>query len=123
MKPSANARPIGFAAIGAFLFFGALMASYAAITLLYPGTILDQGWKLNPNAHLELSAVGRIMALPFIILAPVLALAGVGWFRRSFWGWLLGFADCHQPGEAMCSTSSPEKSSKVWWEFWSQGCC
>jgi hypothetical protein len=91
MKPSGDARPIGFSAIGAFFFFGALMASYAAITLLYPGTILDQGWKLNPNAHLELAANGRIIALPFIILAATLALAGVGWFKRRFWGWLLGF--------------------------------
>jgi hypothetical protein len=31
----------GFTAIGIFLFFGALMASLAAVTLLWRGTVLD----------------------------------------------------------------------------------
>jgi hypothetical protein len=41
-----NAR--GFTAIGIFLFFGATMASLAAITLLWRGTALDGVWALNP---------------------------------------------------------------------------
>lgn len=31
-------RPIGFVAIGAFLLFGVAMATYAGLTLLWPGT-------------------------------------------------------------------------------------
>jgi hypothetical protein len=32
------------------------------------------------------------MAVPFLVLAASLFLAGVGWFRRRLWGWRLGLA-------------------------------
>jgi uncharacterized membrane protein (DUF2068 family) len=85
-----NARPTGFVPIGAFFFFGAVMASYAAFTLLHPGTVLDRGWQLNPVAHVQLLSMGRIMGAPFILLALALLSAGIGWFRRRYWGWMLG---------------------------------
>jgi hypothetical protein len=87
-----NERPAGFALMGAFFVFGFTMATYAAITLLWPGTSLDKAWKLNPNAHLQLGALGRVAGFPFLILAIALLLAAVGWFRRRYWGWLLGVA-------------------------------
>jgi len=83
-------RPIGFLALGIFLFFGSLMATYAAITLAIPGTILDRAWVLNPTAHAQLAPLGRVAALPFAVLAATLFAAGVGWFRRRYWGWILG---------------------------------
>jgi len=83
-------RPKGFVPIGIFFFFGSLMASYAAITLLFPGTFLDRAWKLNPHAHVQLLSKGLIMVLPFAALAIALLLAGVGWFKRRYWGWLIG---------------------------------
>ncbi len=89
MKPVVRTRPTGFAAIRIFFFLGAAMACYAAITLLLPGTFLDHGWDLNPTARARLLPPGRIMGLPFIV-AAALGLTGVGWFRRRFWGWLVG---------------------------------
>jgi hypothetical protein len=89
-SPIAPVRPLGFVPIGIFFFFGALMASYAAFTPLNPGTFLDRGWALNPTAHVQLSSMGRIMGAPFILLAFALLLGGIGWFRRRFWGWILG---------------------------------
>ena len=68
------------------------MAAYAGITLLYPGTPLDSLWALNKRGHEGLSAFGRLAAIPFVILSPVLALAALGWFRRRHWAWLLGTA-------------------------------
>ena len=49
MNASSEKRPIGFVPIGVFFSFGATMATYAAVTLAVPGTILDQAWKLNPD--------------------------------------------------------------------------
>ncbi len=66
------------------------MAAYAAVTLFWPGTVLDRLWTLNRAAHIGLAALGRMMALPFAVLAVVLLLAGIGWFRQKYWGWLLG---------------------------------
>ena len=82
-------KPFGYAAIGVFLFFGATMASFAAITLAFPGTFLDRAWALNPVAHQQLATLGKVMALPFLLLALALLMAGLGWFRRSRWGWML----------------------------------
>ena len=79
----------GIIAVGLFLFFGAAMASFAGMTLVWPGTILDRAWSLNPNGFTQLSAVGRIIGVPFLILACALAVAGVGWFGHRRWAWWL----------------------------------
>ena len=87
-----NGKPPGFAAIGVFLFFGASMASLAATTLLFPGTPLDRAWILNPTAYKQLSPLGSKVGILFLLLAVLLVLSGVGWFRRRLWGWRLAVA-------------------------------
>jgi hypothetical protein len=87
-----NGKPPGFAAIGVFLFFGATMAILAATTLLLPGTLLDRAWILNPIAYKQLSPLGSKVGLLFLLLAVLLVLSGVGWFRRRLWGWRLAVA-------------------------------
>ncbi len=77
------------AAIGVFLFFGAVAAFLAATTLLWPGTILDRMWALNAAAYVRLAPLGRTVGIPFLVLAAALAVAGTGWFRRRVWGWWL----------------------------------
>ena len=87
-----NGKPPGFAAIGVFLFFAATMAGLAAITLLLPGTPLDRAWILNPTAHKSLPSLGSKVGILFLLLAVLLVLSGVGWFRRRLWGWRLAVA-------------------------------
>jgi hypothetical protein len=82
-------QPLGFTAIGFFLFFGALMASLAAITLLWRGTALDRVWALNPTAYHQLAPLGSVVGLLFLVLAAAQTAAGVGWLRRRLWGWRL----------------------------------
>ena len=77
--------------MGVFLFFGAVMASLAAITLLCRGTALDRVWALNPTAYEQLSPLGRIVGILFMVLGAALLTAGIGWFRRRRWGWRLAF--------------------------------
>ncbi|MGA8430725.1 MAG: hypothetical protein WB729_12960 [Candidatus Sulfotelmatobacter sp.] len=84
--------PSGFAAIGVFLFFGAIMASLAAFTLLWRGTSLDRIWNLNPTAYNQLVPLGRTLGLLFVLLGVALGAAGIGWFRRRLWGWRLAVA-------------------------------
>jgi len=68
------------------------MASIAATTLLWPGTILDRLWTLNAPAYARLAPLGRVVGIPFLILSAALAVAGTGWFKRRMWGWGLATA-------------------------------
>lgn len=74
-------------AIGIFLFFGALMACFAGATLVWRGTFLDHMWELNPRAYEQLGPFGKMVGIPFLFLGYALTTAGVGWFKRRFWGW------------------------------------
>jgi len=68
------------------------MAAYAALTLLEPGTMLDRLWVLNKTGHTQLASLGKGAGLGFLVLSALLCAASVGWFRRRFWGWVLGTA-------------------------------
>jgi len=81
--------PSGMSAFGTFLFFGAMMAALAGTTLFWPGTDLDRIWLLNPRAYNKLAPFGKAMAIPFLLLGVALAVAGLGWFKRSPWAWRL----------------------------------
>ena len=47
---------------------------------------------LNPEGHETLPSLGRIMSARFSFLVVGLLLAGIGWFMRRKWGWILGTA-------------------------------
>lgn len=79
----------GFQSIGVFLYFGAIMASLAGVTLVWSGTILDRLWILNPRAYNQLSTFGTAAGIAFLSLGAILAFAGMGWRHRRFWGWAL----------------------------------
>jgi hypothetical protein len=76
-------------AIGVFLFFGAVMASLAGITLIWRGTILDNMWALNASAYRQLAPFGKAVGVPLLVLSAALAAAGAGWFGRRLWAWRL----------------------------------
>ncbi len=85
-------KTLGFTAVGYFMFFGAVMASLAATTLLWRGTPLDLLWALNPRAYRQLAPLGGTVGILFLLLGGTLTAAGIGWFRRRLWGWRLAVA-------------------------------
>src|SRR5271169_4006391 len=82
MRDAITLKPRGFTVIGVFLFFGAVMATFAATTLLRRGTPIDRLWALNPTAYNQLAPLGGIVVIFFLALAVTLITAGIGWFRR-----------------------------------------
>jgi hypothetical protein len=58
------------------------MASLAATTLLWRGTVLDRLWALNPTAYKQLAPLSGIVGILFLVLGVALTTAGIGWFRR-----------------------------------------
>jgi len=91
LPAQAHARK-GIITVGVFLIFATCAASYAALTLFWPGTVLDRAWSVNPYAHLRLALFGKTAGIPFLLLAAALAVAAVGWFRRRLWAWRLTVA-------------------------------
>ena len=89
MRHVVGSKTTGFTAIGVFLFFGAMMASLAAATLLWRGSALDRIWALNPRAYKQLAPLGRTVGILFLLLVAALTTAGIGWFKRRLWGWRL----------------------------------
>lgn len=87
--PERRSSNRAFTAVGFFFYFAMTMASYAAFTLLHPGTVLDRLWVLNPRAHQDLLVFRRPAGVLFVLIAAVAATAGLGWFRRRVWGWRL----------------------------------
>ena len=53
---------------------------------------LGRIWVLNPRAYKELAPHGKAVGIPFLLLAGVLASAGIGWFKRRRWGWRVAVA-------------------------------
>jgi hypothetical protein len=84
-----SSHSFGLTAMGVFLFFGAAMATFAGITLLFPGSFLDPMWRLNPEAGEQLRQLGRGIGIAFLGLAAAMIAAAIGWIRRRFWGWVL----------------------------------
>jgi len=84
-----NNNDFGLITMGAFLLFGATMATLAGITLLFPGTVLDPVWRLNPVASEHLHQLGPVVAIAFIALAVVMLVVAIGWMKRRFWAWAL----------------------------------
>ena len=66
------------------------MSAYAAVTLLKPGTVLDRLWTLNKTGHAQLASLVKSAGAGFTVLAALMCATAVGWFRRRYWGWLLG---------------------------------
>src|SRR5690348_14400478 len=86
--PARNSPP-GMTGIGIFLVFGAFMAPLAGLSLGWPGSGLDQMWRLNPRAYSSLAPLGRWIGIAFFLLGLTMAIAAVGWFQRQLWGWKL----------------------------------
>ena len=72
-----------------FLVFGAVMATLAGITLLFPGSSLEPIWRLNPEALEQLRQLGRGIGVAFLGLGAAMVAAAIGWIKRCFWGWAL----------------------------------
>jgi hypothetical protein len=84
-----NVENFGLRAMAVFLFFGAAMATFAGITLLFPGSFLDPIWRLNPGAGEQLHQLGGGIGIAFLGLGAAMIVAAVGWIKRRFWGWAL----------------------------------
>jgi len=85
--------PIGIRALSFFFLFGTLACMLTIAALLFPGSSLDQLWRLNPEAQVGFRQIG--VALSILLMTVVgLACAGaaIGLSRMAEWGRRLALA-------------------------------
>src|SRR5215471_15698430 len=83
--PKQRANQLVVIGIGVFLLFGCSMAVLAGTMLLWPHTVLDRLWSLNPAAHKAFAPFGNSIGPLFYVLSIVLVTAAIGWFKQRIW--------------------------------------
>lgn len=79
-------RPPGISALSAFFVFGAAMSGSAAISLAFPGGVLEPMWRLNPRGRAGLGALGWPGILLMAVVAAACLAAAIGLWRGRRWG-------------------------------------
>lgn len=72
--------------LAAFFAFGATMCALTIALLLFPGSVLDSLWRLNPEAHAAFHSLGKLSILLMFGVGGACAAAAVGLWRGSRWG-------------------------------------
>jgi hypothetical protein len=84
--------PMGVRALVIFFAFGATMSGLAFASLLFPGSVLEPIWQLNPSAREALSKLGIYAAGLMGVVCVACSLSAVGLLRQSRQGYLLAIA-------------------------------
>jgi len=79
----------GLTVVTAFLVIAALMATFIGTLLLFPGSLLEWLWRLNPAARTAFESMGWPSSVLLFLVGAVAAGAAVGIRKRRKWGWWL----------------------------------
>ena len=85
-------RPLGTTLLVIFFAFGFCAAGVTFVLLLFPGTELDIVWRLNPHAREGFAKIGAWAALLMLVVSAACALAAIGLWRRTCWGFWMAVA-------------------------------
>ena len=84
-------RPRGITALSVFLFFGACVSFISAVSLLFPGSLLEPMWRLNPRAHEAFAGIGAWAVVLMCAVSVACAAASLGLWRGARWGYRSAF--------------------------------
>ena len=82
--------PIGMKLLALFFAFGTCMCALTIVLLIFPGTMLDSLWRLNPEAHAAFQSIGSLSILLMATVGTPCGLAAIGLARNTTWGCWLG---------------------------------
>ena len=72
--------------LASFFAFGTSMCALTIALLLFPGTVLDALWRLNPDAHAGFQAIGSWSIMIMLLVGTACGFAAIGLWRGAFWG-------------------------------------
>jgi len=83
-------RPAGITALAVFAFVAAVIAGTAAVSLAFPGSLLEPIWQLNPRGHHGLTRMHGWAVLLLGVVSCACGMTGIGLWSMRRWGY--GFA-------------------------------
>src|SRR6185295_7367147 len=89
LKAARTSRPRAITALSIFFVAGAVISFIAGMSLHRPNSFLESIWRLNPNAHENLSRLGLWAGLMLSTVSMLCAAAAIGLWRGSRWGYWL----------------------------------
>ena len=82
------ARPASVSIITAFFILATIIAEVVSLSLMFPGTPIDNLWKLNDRAYVEFGSIGSsVVAIFLFALGIVMAFASWGFRHAKLWAW------------------------------------
>jgi uncharacterized membrane protein (DUF2068 family) len=75
-----------------FFAAGACISGISALSLLFPGSLLEPMWRLNPRAHSAFSHIGGWAVILMGVVSLACALTAIGLWAGKLWGYLLAIA-------------------------------
>src|SRR6202047_398330 len=72
--------------LASFFAFGVTMCVLTIALLLFPGTALDELWRLNPDAHAVFQATGGWSIAIMLLVGTACLIAAIGLWRGTLWG-------------------------------------
>jgi len=83
-------RPKTVVVIAIFLLAATIIAFVVGESLLFPNTLLDKLWKLNPEGAVLFHSIGRFSGVFLLALGVGTFFAALGFLRRQRWAWWFG---------------------------------
>jgi hypothetical protein len=78
--------PVWQTALAGFSVFGAVVSAATGVTLLFPGGWLEPMWRLKPEAHEQMLAMGGWAIAMMATVSLACALTAAGLFADRWWG-------------------------------------
>jgi hypothetical protein len=87
MAEQGSRRPVGVTALSLFFVFGTAMAAVAALSLAFPGSVLEPMWRLNPQGHQGLVRLDVWGVVLMVATSVGCGVSALGLWRRRRWGY------------------------------------
>ncbi len=80
---------IAYYFIGYFLILGVVILFSTGMSLFLPETFWSKIWFIKKPEYRQMLAYSVLIGCGFWMLAVVMGISAVGWFRKRQWGWVM----------------------------------
>src|SRR6267154_391706 len=88
MSQYSRCRPLGITALSIFFAVGSAICLITSFSLLFPTSLLEPMWRLNPRAKTGFATMGPWAIVMMGAVFAACSVAAVGLWKRRRWGYL-----------------------------------